>query len=90
MTGLDPNVRYDEILSDVQVETLIRLDGLWDSWVNGGPKAREPWGKPCREARTLTVLAGLELAEIRFRRGSLDLEARITKAGRELVRSMGD
>lgn len=83
-------MNVDRPLTDAQERALIRLDELWDKWVTGGPKAREPWGKPCRETRTLGALSDLGLVELRLRYGSLDREARITEKGRELLRGMGD
>jgi len=73
----------DRPLTDAQERALIALASSLDFWGD------DFWDKPCRDARTLLRLGDLGLAELRFH-PTMHTQARITPAGLELCRSMGD
>lgn len=80
MARVDP----DRPLTDAQERALIRLadrlSSRWGPWLPSGV---------CR-VNTLESLDRLGLAEVRMRPPRLDVEARITKAGLDLLATMGD
>lgn len=77
----------DRPLTDAEERCLI---GLADRLGRLPPLGYSEWGKPCRNASTLSSLHRLGYVELRLRSGTLDLEGRINEAGLELLRSMGD
>ncbi len=82
MARVDP----DRPLTDAQERALIRLadrlSSRWGPWLPSGVGG-------CR-TNTLESLDRLGLAEVRMRPPRLDVAARITKAGLDLLATMGD